>query len=293
VVAGAASAILTYLFPERADVFAAAAEEAAQSRLLAGVQYPSDVEAGLELGRAVAEQVIAHAMTDGSDAAWDGTMPTGDGYWTGENPVQPGSGQWRTLVIESGDQFRPPPPPAYDSEQMQIELEALKTFTPTFASTAAAYYWQSPGGAYQYTYGTTNRLLFENGLDANPPRAAFIYAAMSAAQYDAFVGCYDAKYTYWSMRPFQVDPEFKSLFPSPNFPSYPSAHSCQTSAVLTVLSSFFPADAEMLWRIGEETGNSRMWAGIHFQSDIDAGFELGSSVGEAVLEHIASMIPSQ
>lgn len=293
VVAGAASTILAYLFPDRADVFAAAAEEAANSRLLAGVHYPSDVEAGLELGRAVAEQVIAKAMTDGSDVAWDGTMPTGDGYWTGENPVLPNSGTWQTWVIESGDQFRPPPPPAYDSEQMQIELGALKTFTPTFATTAAAYFWQSPRGAYQYTYGTVGRLIFENGLDANPPRAALIYAAMSVAQYDAFVGCYDAKFAYWSMRPFQVDPEFQSLFPSPNFPSYPSAHSCQTSAVVTVLNHFFPADAEALMATGIETGDSRMWAGIHFQSDIDAGLDLGTSVGEMVLAHVQTMTPTE
>jgi membrane-associated phospholipid phosphatase len=258
--------------------------------LLAGVEYPSDVEAGLALGRAVAEQVIARAMTDGSDAVWDGTMPTGNGYWTGENPIQPNSGSWKTWVLTSGDQFRPPPPPAYDSEQMQIELDALKAFTPTFATTAAAYFWHSPSGAMLYTYGTTNRLLFEHGLDANPPLAAHIYAAMSVAQYDAFVGCYDAKYTYWSPRPYQVDPEFKPLFLASSFPSYPSAHSCQTSAVVTVLGSLFPADAEALWKVAEETGNSRMWAGIHFQSDIDAGVALGTSVGELVVEHAKSMV---
>ncbi len=290
VAAGAASTILSYLFPDHAADFAAKAEEAAQSRLLAGVQYPSDVEAGLELGRAVAEQVIARAMTDGSDIAWDGAMPTGEGYWTGENPVLPGSGSWQTWVLDSGEQVLPPPPPAYDSEQMQIELNALKTFTPTFATTAAAYFWQSPPGAYAYTYGTTNRLLFENGLDANPPRAAFIYATMSTAQYDAFVACYGAKYTYWSMRPFQVDPEFKSLFPSPNFPSYPSAHGCQTGAVVTVLGSFFPADAAALMKVAEETGNSRMWAGIHFQSDVDAGMTLGKTVGDLAVEHGRQMV---
>jgi membrane-associated phospholipid phosphatase len=290
VVAGAASTILSYLFPDHADSFAAKAEEAAQSQLWAGVQYPSDVEAGMALGRAVAEQVITRARSDGSDVAWDGVMPTGNGYWTGENPVQPGSGSWKTWVLTSGDQFRPPAPPAYDSEQMQIELAALKAITPTFATTAAAYFWQSPAGAFPYTYATTNRLLFEHGLDANPPRAAYIYATVSVAQYDAFVGCYDAKYAYWSMRPFQVDPEFKSLFPSPNHPSYPSAHGCQTGAVVTVLGSFFPADAEALRKVAEETGNSRMWAGIHFQSDVDAGLALGEAVGQLVVGYAEAMV---
>jgi membrane-associated phospholipid phosphatase len=293
VTAGAASAILTYLFPDHAELFATQADEAVRSRLLAGVEYPSDVEAGLALGRAVAEQVIARAMADGSDAVWEGTIPTEAGHWTGENPVQPGSGAWQTWVLTSGDQFRPPPPPAYDSEQMQIELAALKAITPTFATTTAAYFWQSPNGAALYTYGTANRLLFEHGLDANPPLAARIYAAMSVAQYDAFVGCYEAKYTYWSMRPYQVDPEFKPLFLASNFPSYPSAHSCQSAAVVTVLASFFPADAEALWKVVEEIGNSRMWAGIHFQSDIDAGEALGKAVGELTVEHVAQMAPTQ
>lgn len=293
VAAGAASAILAYLFPERAETFATQAEEAARSRLVAGVAYPSDVEAGLEMGRAVAERVIARAMTDGSDAAWDGTMPTGSGYWTGENPVLPGAGQWQTWILDSGDQVRPPAPPAYDSDQMQVELEALKTITPTFANTAAAYFWQTPSGTFLFTYNTINRLLFEYGLDANPPRAAQIYAMTTVAQADSMIACYEAKYTYWSMRPAQIDPEFKSLFPTPNFPSYPSAHGCQSAAVATVLADFFPADTAALMRAAQEAGNSRMWAGIHFQSDIDAGLELGTAVGELAVERSHQMVPME
>jgi len=41
------------------------AEEAARSRLIAGVNYPSDVAAGLALGRQVAALVITRGETDG------------------------------------------------------------------------------------------------------------------------------------------------------------------------------------------------------------------------------------
>jgi membrane-associated phospholipid phosphatase len=289
VVAGAASTILSYLFPDRADEFAADAQEVAQLYLLAGIQYPSDVEAGLALGRAVAEKVIARAMTDGSDLPWDGARLTGDGYWVGENPIQPTSGNWQTWVLTSGSQFRSPPPPAYDSEQMQIEMEELKAIVPSFPTTAAAYFWQSPKGTVAYAYGVVNRLIFEQGLDANPPRAALIYAAMGVAHHDSFVACYDAKYTYWSMRPSQVDPEFKPLFPDPNFPSYPSAHSCVTMGVSMLLSSFFPADAEELLAAAQQAGDSRLWGGIHFASDNVAGLEIGRQVGGAVIEHVRQM----
>ena len=66
VTAGAASATLAYLFPDEAKRFTDQAEEAARWRLLTGVEYKSDVRAGLELGRAVAAQVIERARADGS-----------------------------------------------------------------------------------------------------------------------------------------------------------------------------------------------------------------------------------
>ncbi|MFN8490226.1 MAG: phosphatase PAP2 family protein [Caldilineaceae bacterium] len=285
--AGAAAAILAYLFPDHAATFAAQAEEAGRTRVMAGVQYPSDVAAGLDLGRTVAAKVIERAKTDGSDAKWDGKMPTEPGHWTGTNPVEPTSGSWKTWVLASGSQLRPAAPPAYDSAQEKAELNALETFTRTFATNYAAFFWQAlNGGGIPYWYTVAGREIFEHHLDLNPPQAARIYAAISVAQYDAYVACYDAKYTYWAMRPFQVDPNIKTLFTTPNHPSYPSAHGCQSGAMTTVLADFFPADREVLLKGAKEAGDSRLWAGIHFQSDVDAGLALGNAVGQLVIKRI-------
>jgi hypothetical protein len=117
VAAGAAAAVLSYLFPDRASYFAAKAEEAGQSRLLAGVQYPSDVAAGFELGRQVAARVIERGKADGSDAKWTGSMPVGPGKWNGTNPILPQMATWKTWVLTSPSEFRPPPPVAYDSPE--------------------------------------------------------------------------------------------------------------------------------------------------------------------------------
>ena len=57
VAAGAASAVLAYIFPDCAAFFAEQAEAAGRSLLLAGVAYPSDVEAGLELPPHAQEQL--------------------------------------------------------------------------------------------------------------------------------------------------------------------------------------------------------------------------------------------
>jgi membrane-associated phospholipid phosphatase len=88
VAAGAASTVLAYLFPNNAKLFSDQAEATGRSQLLAGVQFPSDVAAGLELGRAVAELVIARARTDGSDAVFTGAIPKGPCSWRGANPAE-------------------------------------------------------------------------------------------------------------------------------------------------------------------------------------------------------------
>jgi PAP2 superfamily len=109
--AGAAAAILGYVMPQDAEFFADKAEEAARSRVSAGVQYPSDVRAGLELGRAVAARVIERAKTDGFDAKWDGKMPTGPGYWVGTNPNIPLAGTWKTWLVPWDGKPSVGPPP--------------------------------------------------------------------------------------------------------------------------------------------------------------------------------------
>jgi hypothetical protein len=64
VFAGAASTVLAYLFPDKADDFKARAEEAVQVWVQAGLHYPSDVKADLELGRAVGALIVEWAKPD-------------------------------------------------------------------------------------------------------------------------------------------------------------------------------------------------------------------------------------
>ena len=289
VAAGAAATILGYLFPEDAQSVAAKAEEAAHSRLLAGVNYPSDVEAGLELGRQVAQQVIARARSDGSDAVWDGQMPTGPGYWSGTKPYEPLAGTLQTWVLASGDALRPPPPLAYDSPELAAELSEIKAITHTWQLDQQAMYWQTLDGVFDYWYDNASRHIFEHHLDSNPPQAARIYAALSISQYDAYIACWDAKYTYWAMRPFQLDKEIVTLFPTPNHPSYPSGHGCTLGAVAATLGKLFPEQAEFINGVADKQAESRIDAGIHFRSDIKAGLALGRAVSDLVFKRVEAM----
>jgi membrane-associated phospholipid phosphatase len=286
VAAGAAAAVLSYLFPDRTPYFAEKAQEVGRSRLLAGVQYPSDISAGLELGRKVAALVIERGKADGSDAKWTGTVPTGPGKWNGTNPILPQMAVWKPWVLTSPSEVRSPPPPAYDSPEKAAELAEIKNFPRTPKTNSAAFFWEyAVGGlrSHQYWAGQTGRLIFEYRLDHDPPLAARAYALQTVTGIDAGIACWDSKYTYWAIRPYQLDPEVKPLFPTPNHPSYPAAHGCHSNAEAVILGYLFVRDAAPLAALAEEAAESRIWAGIHYRSDIVAGKALGRAVAEKVI----------
>lgn len=284
--AGAASEVLAWLFPDRAEFFRGEAEAAGLSRQLAGVHYPSDVDAGLALGRAIAARVIERGKADGTDAKWTGTVPTGPGKWIGTNPIQPLAGTWKSWVLARPDELRPGPPPAYDSAQKAEELAEIKNLQRTPSMAGRAFFWEYGAGGlrgFQYWNDQGSEAILANGLASNPPRAARVYAVESIAWYDTVIACWEAKYTYWAIRPSQLDPDVKPLFPPPNHPSYPAAHGCLSTAAATALERLFPQDADRFEGLAAEAAEARVWAGIHYRSDIVAGRALGRAVAEKVV----------
>jgi membrane-associated phospholipid phosphatase len=282
--AQAAASVLAYLLPAEAASFQAMAEEAGWSRVLAGVQYPSDYAAGLELGRKVAEKVIAQAKMDGSDAIWTGSVPTGPCYWVGTNPPNVTAAGWNPLLLTSPDQFRPPPPPDCHSPEVTAEKEVVRTFPRTFVTNYKAFYWQSPEGLNHWPYRYLNQWLFEDGLDRNPPRAARAYALVAASFFDSFIASQDGKFTYWYIRPHQLDPAIVPLFGVPPFPSYPSNHSTFSATRAEVLAYLFPTRADFVRALGKEAGDSRIWAGLHYPMDNVSGVALGQSVAQVFID---------
>jgi membrane-associated phospholipid phosphatase len=281
--AGAAAGVLSYLFPNNAQTFSSMAQQAGDAFVYAGVQYPSDVSAGLALGQAVAARVIQRARADGSDATWTGSIPGGPGKWTGTNPVLPQMANWQTWVLSNGSQLRPGPPPDYNSPQMAAQVAQVKNFVRTTASNTAVYHWAS-AFVYKLWGDILDQKLFEYGLTANPPRAARAYALSSVAQYDALIACWDSKYTYWEMRPFQLDATITTVVPTPNFPGYVAAHATLSEASATILDYLFPQDASYFNAQAQEAASSRVWGGIHLPVDIEVGMQLGNAVATLVVQ---------
>jgi len=122
----------------------------------------------------------------------------------------------------------------------------------------------------------------ESGLRER--EATHVFALLNAAMMDAAIGCWDAKLTYWFIRPPQADPAIR-LIPAiglPNHPSYPSAHSCFSGAAVGILSEFFPTKTGSLNAMVDQAGLARIYAGIHYRFDVDVGQQLGRQVARFV-----------
>ncbi|MEZ4659659.1 MAG: hypothetical protein R2911_19050 [Caldilineaceae bacterium] len=192
-------------------------------------------------------------------------------------------------MIASPDDFLPPPPPAIDSEKMQADLAEIKGVERTLPQLLGAWSWHSFERAYPWWYRHISTRLFEQKATTNIPEAAMMYAALAVTYHDTIVACFNAKYTYWMIRPPQLDPEIVNIFPIPNHPSYPAAHSCASMASAMVISDFFPADAEMIQAAAYDAGNSRDRSASTIPATAMPG-GAGERVATAVLAQVHEMM---
>jgi len=283
VAAGAAAAVLAYLYPDSAATFQSMAQEAAQSRVTAGANYPSDVQAGLQLGAAVGAAVIQWAQADGSDAPANGTFPPAPGKWSGINAVAPGAGLWKPWVLNSASDLRPGPPPAFDSSDEVMQFATVESIMRTADMNHTVWFWQPSFTAPWIDL--LSRKIFEYRLDTNAPRAARAYAIAMVAQHDAILACWDAKYVYLEQRPIQADPNITPAYTTPNHPGYPSGHACAGGSLGAAVSYLFPSDPQDFAAMGAQAGMSTFLAEVHTQLDVNTGLSLGAAVAQQAVAY--------
>ena len=280
VAAGVAATIISHFYPKMADSVNRMAQRLMESRIAAGVAFPSDTRAGFELGKRIAEKEIEHTKDFATKAIWDRKMPDGPAQWKGKSPMYPLAGQNKTVVLTSASQFRPGPPPDFAKEMAE-----LKNFKQNFRSMSNAFFWASSN----FWDDILVKKMFEQNIHLNPPRAARLHAITAIAMYDGFIACWDAKYAYWGTRPNQYDTTFRpALLVTPPFPGYPSGHAAISGLMGELYSYFFPADKAYFRQRAKDGAESRFQAGIHFRSDNEVGLELGRNIAAAIIEKVKS-----
>jgi len=310
VMSGVTAEVLKLLFPAAVEEITLKAAEQRNVAMWSGKATASDVSVGLTLGKAVATLFTDRAKTDGMGAAggnkglWDALkvyaeVERHDVAWQSlETPPRPpmlpffglrsfngtnyGVKAW---MMTNGDIVakRPLAPPPALSGEMTTEIEEVKYYSKNVTRERLAIVHKWADGAGTYTPpGHWDEIASHYIEDANMSevRAARVFAYLNIALHDAAVGCWDAKFFYFNARPSQLDPDIKTATGVPNFPSYTSGHSTFSGAASQVLAYLFPADANFFMDEATEASLSRMYGGIHYRSDCNAGLEHGHVIGD-------------
>jgi hypothetical protein len=286
---------------------------------------------GIAVGQQVAAAVLALRANDGLDknptVADLNPPPAGPGVWQPNPPTPPSTTPppvlglrlpgVRPLALQSASQFRPEGPnpltsDVYAADLNQVELLGrFDSTVRTAAQTTQALFW-TDHDIRMWNDGLL-RLAAERGLDM--VQTARMLAMAHVAGGDAMIACFDAKYHYWFWRPYQAipmagtdgnprtvaDPNWRPLGATPNFPEYPSAHACHSTAIVEALDAFFGTDQvpftldsritrttrhyDRLQDIVQDVDLARVLVGFHFLSSDLQGSSLGRKVGRYVADH--------
>jgi len=273
------------------------------------VSDPTARSLGVSTGSAFAQSIIALRTGDGSTAVVP-YVPTGlPGNWKPTSPAPAAFPQWggvTPFLMTSADQFEPAPPPGLDTPEYAAmlaevrEIGSATSATRTADQTASALFWDTANGSTWVRIG----LLIAEDEGASTIEYARDFSLLSTSLADAAIAGFYAKYDYAFWRPVTAiredatnpDPNWSPLFTTPNHPSYPSAHSFFSGAGASVLEALFGDDEGFTLTINGDTrtfagledaaldgANSRLWGGIHFRSDNEAGLLLGRNIGNYVL----------
>lgn len=321
-VSAAAARTLSALFPDRAAEYAA---KLAGSLAALAVSDKAKAD-GVAVGNAAADAILAARANDGATASVPYTVGTNPGDYQLTPPAFRASllPQWPNLTpfaLTSGDQFRPPAPPALTSAEYATAVDEVKRFgraegsERTADQTQIALFWADNPGASPtppgHWFDIALRLSKEKGLTT--AENARLFALLGIAVADAGIVSWDAKYEYNLWRPITAirsadtdgnsattpDAAWSPLLTTPNFPTYTSGHSTFSGAAATILDAVFGANAPFstssaflpgavrsfanFQAAAAEAGQSRIYGGIHFQFDNQAGLVSGRAIGQYVV----------
>jgi membrane-associated phospholipid phosphatase len=256
-----------------------------------------------------------------------GTAP-GDYQSTPPNfPKQPQFTHWSHVTpfaLERANQFRPGPPPSLASDTYSDvfnEVKSLGIAGSTAATADQALTGRFWNGAIQNYW---NEIAQTAAVAHNLTTAqdARLFALLNLAFADDVIAFYDAKYTYNFWRPVTAIRDAATdgnpqTLPDPNWlpqvgntttdPAYPGAHAVISASGLAVLTSLFRKNhfdftvtSEVLPNVhrsftsfsaaAEEATLSRIFAGVHFRSDLTTGQRLGRQVADFVVDHFLTPV---
>jgi hypothetical protein len=280
---------------------------------------------GISVGKAAAAAIVALRANDGSTpvhtfsptssapGVWQPTPPAfGPGVLLNWKDVTP-------FAVLSSSQFRVNAPPDLTStkytrsyNEVAMVGDVNSAMRPQDRTDVAHFYAVTNAPE---VWNNVAEQLMEAHMTPLTEKAR-VFALINMAICDGLITVMDSKYYYVRWRPVtairngdtdgnsETEPNlgFTPLITTPSFPSYPSAHAAASYGARTVLERTFGCHPVVitlsspgipsitlhytsLEAITDDIDDARVYGGIHFRYDQDAGGHQGKRVGSYVFSH--------
>lgn len=200
--------------------------------------------------------------------------------------------------------------------ESDLNQEALEVYTLSKPLTKEfkwiAEFWSDDHPGVTFTPATRWISILNQIISKEQPEfeiALDCYYLMSLAMHETAVQCWENKYQIMLDRPSvyirqNIDSTWIPFHPNPAFPGFPSGHSAFGAAASTIMEHYFGSDYKMtdfshkgkkaflseprtfnsINEMAIENANSRLYLGVHYRKDCEAGFKMGKEIGEAVIK---------
>jgi acid phosphatase (class A) len=193
-------------------------------------------------------------------------------------PKIPGLPDWTTPGKRLDEILAPPAPDSLAGRaDLAVVRAAQKLRTPEGNAWALR---MAHDGSHKLWFELAKRHRAETGKVQG-----WLDTALLAATFAATTAATQAiKWRYRRDRPFQVDPSIVPVVPKPRDPSYPSGHTSSAFAAARVIAALEPSLAKEAYSLATQVAVSRVYAGVHFPTDVVVGAALGTGVADKLLD---------
>ena len=166
------------------------------------------------------------------------------------------------------------PPPTPDSLEFQKEMAVVLWLQRTRTPAQVAFVEETLDLG-RFVPLIDNELVGADGIELS--RTLDDVITEVRAEYDALKG------EFGQPRPFEVSDEVHPVGEARPVAAYPSGHAIRATVYARLLSDIFPEHSAALMDLAKRIGYGRVTAGVHFPSDIVAGFAVGNAYADEIV----------
>lgn len=171
-----------------------------------------------------------------------------------------------------------PPPPAKGSDADKADTAAVLMAQ---ANASEARKAQALADSDETVYVMFTSVLGEKFVAANTPKAAKLFERIGDSEDDTLDA---AKPIFGRVRPWLANPDIKAIARPTKSGSYPSGHTTRVTIDAIMMAAMLPEKKEAIWDRANDYAESRVIGGMHYPTDLLAGWRTGTAMATVMLQ---------